>query len=393
MVSPFTLDLWSSEEMCRIMNGRGLVMVGDSIQGEYFYALLSSLTSRILIPHEFQNNEHFIHELRKEVNLICEKFCSVGTHSCEPSITIPCGSYPSFQIHFFRDNHLTPNKPEYQWMDLLGNLNASVLLLNTGAHHKDTNDKLINDLRATFQILSLKYPKLSIIYRNTPTGHHACNETFHSPPFQNQSQVFPFDDKEIKDYHWNEFQKQNEMMQTLIDEEFPNILYLNFYNSSILRADSHPLLGDCLHFCSSSVIDEWVVFLYNSLKYIATVEEIDSPQHHQQEQQQDQRIASNLLPRKSHVLELTFENKFTDRAHSIPTLTQATISERYYLVENGSRFLIPDELTYEVYQHEKRVRTLMIDRWQFLEIPVGKPLDRLLPRWKKKSLMFNVTEG
>ena len=59
-------------------------------------------------------------------------------------------------------------------------------------------------------------------------------------------------------------------MENLLRTHFPQVLHIDVYAMTLLRADMH---ADQLHYCLPGPINEWVIFLYNSLKLVHTFHE------------------------------------------------------------------------------------------------------------------------
>ena len=256
------LHSWSQDTMCKIMNGKNLLLIGDSIQEEIFYALISSMSAYTIVPRRFLNDSKYINDKTANVADRCDTLCNdKRLNSCEGPVLIDCGDHKSFEIGFIRNDHLNPSDPPH-WIDRISNFNPGLLFMNTGAHFLNTSLVLQNIKEAFTKIYTI-YPNISIIYRNTPPGHPKCSETFNSPPLQsiNYSDIM----QDHPNYEWSKFESQNDAVEELIHKEFPQVLQLNYYTASELRADSHPAPDDCLHYCAHSVLETWVLFFNHAL--------------------------------------------------------------------------------------------------------------------------------
>lgn len=147
-------------DFCRVINGKNILIVGDSISNEFAVALLT------LFVRTFGLQD-------------CP-FSSPFKDSCSKSYSswkIPCSAYsnrhyPDFNIYFRRNDYVTINANcretgsvfEGNWIQLLGSVtNTSILILNSGLHYR-TNKELLSSLSDTFGYLKLHYPNVSVIW-------------------------------------------------------------------------------------------------------------------------------------------------------------------------------------------------------------------------------------
>jgi hypothetical protein len=123
--------------------------------------------------------------------------------------------------------------------------------MNTGAHYQNTSD-LIFGINSTLNLIYKFKPEISIIYRSTSTGHAFPLEKFqHDPTGQLEKNATDYTAwKYYKDSnYWNKFKEQNDKVQNFIYKNYPQVLYLDVYNSTLLRSDSHLSEHDGLHYC------------------------------------------------------------------------------------------------------------------------------------------------
>jgi hypothetical protein len=100
---------WSPERLCKIMNGRNLLFVGDSLQEEMFYVAISAMSRSLLVPVDQHTNETYIEDLRSEVVNKCDNLChNFVLTSCEGPVKVHCGRYPSFNISFLKVLYMSP---------------------------------------------------------------------------------------------------------------------------------------------------------------------------------------------------------------------------------------------------------------------------------------------
>jgi hypothetical protein len=111
-----------------------------------------------------------------------------------------------------------------------------------------------------------------VLWRNTAYGHANTVENFFETPL---TQPVNFTALRIHDYHtharlqgwkYTLFEEQNQVIEAFFAKNFPKILLLDFFTSTVLRRDLH---GDNLHYCLPGVLLHWVNNLfYNALQVI-----------------------------------------------------------------------------------------------------------------------------
>ena len=114
----------------------------------------------------------------------------------------------------------------------------------------------------TFSYLLKEHPQVLIIYRNTPPGVMNHRLYFDSPPLSEPQ------DTSIMPYHWGTISGiQNELIERMIHEEFPSILYLNVATPSSYLVHRH---NDEVHVCSLGQAPHniWILLLYNAFLLI-----------------------------------------------------------------------------------------------------------------------------
>ncbi|CAM6119418.1 unnamed protein product [Calypogeia fissa] len=239
------------DEFCRKIGSKGNIMVvGDSINHEISWAVMNAL---------IQN-----HHTSKYENLDAStRFVFEPYEMCSDIF----GEGNGINVSFVRNDRLSPivndtvdtwnNFYEFPWVDILGQLGIKTLLLNRGAHYED-DMTYTNALHKIFTILSLHYPHIKVIYRNTPPGHLDCMN-FTRPLLEIQHGL-PLE------YHWDDFNRQNLLAKRIV-EDF-HYTYMDVYSMLSLRADGHIYEKDCLHYCLPGPLDIVVEHLYNILLLI-----------------------------------------------------------------------------------------------------------------------------
>lgn len=228
---------WSSAEMCHLLSDRSIMFVGDSITEEFYYSFLSAL--------------HF-------------------NESCDPSPQkiVDCSS-GRFRISNVRNDRLSitikganPLDYELMWAPRLNDENVSLVVLNRGAHYV-SDDVLIQEINETMSYLVTNHRNISIIFRSTHVGHKDFEASFFSPPLA-IPMTLPVD--WYVDWHYADFLKQNRMVEEFLSQQYPQVLYIDVYPSTTLRADGH---CDNLHYCIPGPIDNWVRYFFNAVALVS----------------------------------------------------------------------------------------------------------------------------
>lgn len=163
----------------------------------------------------------------------------------------------SFINHTIYDKRA--NMHEGDWFSQLGALNISLLLLNRGAHYVP-DDVLLAEINTTMWQLQMQYPYISIIWRNTPHGHLSYQRHLGGPPL-----LQPPPQSELSKYNYNSFARQNTLVERLLSEHYPHVLFMDVFTSTVLRADGH---YDPLHYCQPGPVYNWVYLLLNIITLV-----------------------------------------------------------------------------------------------------------------------------
>lgn len=248
---------FNASHFCEMMHQRvqgNIFFVGDSIQHEFAAEFTSAL-------HIELGNQH------PKVS------CRTCYHLCEAQIMYPqyCPKDRNSYVNYFNLSidrndylHIHTNKngsSSKSWESTLKSHNIGLLLMNRGAHFRPTAE-VISDLNTTLSKVFELSPTISVVWRNTPPGHHDFEEKFFSPPSTSMPDLSGY--YALK-YKWNQFFAQNRAVESFLTEVFPQVLQLDFYTPTALRADSHI---DYLHYCIPGPLSLWPILLYNALKII-----------------------------------------------------------------------------------------------------------------------------
>ena len=155
------------------------------------------------------------------------------------------------------------------WTHLIARRNITILFLNRGAHFA-ANDDVVSNLNITLHHITKTYPNLTVVYRNTPSGHPNCDTYRTSPPLLKPLDLSVNNTGGLL-HHWSEFHEQNDQTRKLILHDHPTVYMLDVATLTLLRADHHNGWGDCLHYCPHSVIDHWILLFVNAIALLRSV--------------------------------------------------------------------------------------------------------------------------
>jgi len=266
---------WDRESMCRLLSNHNVLMLGDSLQNEWFYSLTSALIQSTF-NHPEGKTWACSHD-PKFMKAYSGKGGDVPYQIIDASI-INCGHNKLFFLrhdHFFLShknafyNRTVSGVEEMEgagWHQLLETDfdHVDLLIVNRGAHYVPDH-VLLREINETLTFMTQQYgSRISIIFRSTAPGHANYDETRYLAPLRNSSEA------KLNKYHWDKFEHQNRLVQRLIKRHFKNVLYLDVYPSSVLRHDGHTE-DDGLHYCMPGPIDNWTILLYNVLSILEQV--------------------------------------------------------------------------------------------------------------------------
>ena len=258
---------------CRLMRGRHLILVGDSMNDEFFLTLYQMLWQGGMSIKEFYHKWGKGKDKTMFDNVAQMMKILVGVDEQNvPGFYIPCPeggtSNSHFRLSFIRNYYLGLNRKdasdEVKWeyikpfIPYIEKHRGAILVLNRGAHFRPDKE-FVRGLTDTFGYLKKKHRDALVIYRDTPSGH------LDTPLYQRSIPLSPSDaqrsrQKQISDpkyrkYKYDGFPAQNKLARQLIVGKFPEILFMSVADSTNLRWDSHT---DPLHYCIPGPIDHWV---------------------------------------------------------------------------------------------------------------------------------------
>lgn len=175
--------VYTRSDVCSIMQGRNVMIVGDSINNEFFITFVSSIWPAY-IPLTY--------------NVIDFLGSDVDTAKNSITVRVPCpyeSATSSFNVTWMRNFNLSLNEeidPYYEilehrkdtprpWVPYLKALDISFLILNRGAHFTE-DEEVLQSLHSVFTFMREKHPQVKTIYRSTPSGHWQCENHLNDPP-------------------------------------------------------------------------------------------------------------------------------------------------------------------------------------------------------------------
>lgn len=226
------------------------------------------------------------------------------------------------------------------------------MILNTGAHVKEDNillDNVNNTLKRIYEINK----NMNIIWRNTHFAHPDCFNHFQDDPLLEYPDLHKLGTYN-SNYYWDKFASQNNLIEQLLNNYYPKVLYVNIHNSSALRIDSHVLEGDdCLHYCLSGPMDNWLLLLYNAMLKAT-------------EQFHDQKKIDNNYKKENYNYSYDFSSLLDDH-----TIVKGISNKKYgidYVVINKTKHFIPS------WRINNNNNYKILNEDEIESIPIGRPL-------------------
>jgi hypothetical protein len=347
------LERFSILKFCEVMQGQRITIVGDSVMEIFFFTLLSTLKSEFVAPSSMASNSSFVDATRSQLRGSCVNYCLSPHALCTDAEVFSCGDLPSFSIRFVRMDlfrAVDSDNNETKMIEAMRTDNSSLLLFNAGLHYMEFGS-LRRDLLDSLQYVYSLFPNISVVYFNSIAGHENCVSTFKSQLYSDQPPYIP------PQYNWGNISHYNHAIRHMFNQHLPQVLYLNIFNATTRRIDSHPgywsitKTVDCLHYCMPGPIDNWLTFLYNAL---LSFHLLTSYGNHSQ-----------------HVFGTVFETFIARYADG--TLIKTRGFNSIYWIVNGSRRVFPDAAVFMSHGLEfGNVQQISDD--DLFAIPVGPPV-------------------
>lgn len=360
---PHRLHTWSPDKMCKLMNGRNIAFVGDSMSLQTQFTFISAMHRDLLIPKRQLNDTKYIKGKRERLQNYCENYCPMKQRGKCFEVDIDCGAYPPFKSFVLMDDFLSPEKP---WIKRTKELNVSLIVMNSGAHFISTDERVRNIDESLRNLFALH--DVSIIFRTTPPGHPRCDSLFYSHPIDGT--YYNYSDEENKPYHYNEFVQQSLVVVEMLRRKYPQVLTLNVHNVTSHRADSHPLFGDCLHYCIPGPVNTWIEFLYHSLTVLQQDHRSDGVTHGHGDQRQF--VSENVIEPLFRPRVEVAEGMVIHPSSGYRRYLNRVGEDSFYLWSNGSRHRMDEK---ELAQRNiSKSSVKYIDLWRYMDFPIGWPI-------------------
>lgn len=260
------LEQWNRETFCKYLEGRNIVIVGDSINLQWFefmHTLLAPSNHTIRV-HQRQN---------------------IGKPSFIPivhaSTSICVNNSSASRLTFVRNDYLKARQEldaqvtsafiNIPWSHLLEpHDEKDILILNTGAHARRPVAEYQRGLQELKSSLldEIQY-RGTILLRTTPRGHINCSlmdKPIAKEHDEDWNRYFSDDSEVYKKYRYERFLPYiNVLKSTFRDVTTATIL--DVAPMTELRPDGHlnpP--KDCLHYNMSDVYFEWTQLAFNALR-------------------------------------------------------------------------------------------------------------------------------
>ena len=262
-----TTEKFSKEKFCSYLKGRHILIVGDSLAKDFATTLIHMMDS--ILTHK-----------RDKVR-VHERICS-----------------GSSKVSFLRNDHLTVRRegsPHHNEGDAENNLNwksklhqYDILVLHKGHHLttlEGTDKSFKSESTETINYLkkyALPYKKMLIYFLTTSPPHPFCSNSTPILTIVNESHPAIYNLNQYqntiytKNYSWDKIPYYNKFHKELFHKEL-NATIIDVEAMSILRPDGHnyataeeiaknKYAGDCLHYRSTNIYQNWVKIFYNLLE-------------------------------------------------------------------------------------------------------------------------------
>jgi hypothetical protein len=290
---------WSRALTCRALLGRGIAVVGDSLSGEFYDALVSALWADEAGPRPPDRRPRLEvcggrEDGGRALNVTYHYFDHLGTTA-------------SVEAGF--EEVLAGIAVRVQG-DAQQGLPAPIIIVNRGAHvkgegvtppaqlltpeeeagaHASINSAHLARLHKLWPALRRLAPGSPVFWRTSSAGHPFCRHTVAAPPLAApvdfaallaakraaHPEAATLDQFEDSDYqpgwHWDLLPQQNAATLAALPQ---GVHVLDVAPGVLLRQDSHPQFKygkrqrqDCLHYCLPGPIDTWVELFAAAVRY------------------------------------------------------------------------------------------------------------------------------
>lgn len=259
-----SLAPWNAPQFTRLLDNQTIAFVGDSLTLEHFASLVHLLGDRARLPPKAVQHKRI-------KRIICHNDTAAADQNNPEQHCVQTVFKTDFPLHKISEEVET-SRP-------------SVLVLNRGAHYIP-DEELLTSLREHTLPALLQWNRQCIravcllVWRTTVPGHPNC-QNFTQPATSVAEMQAYIERASTKDangayrkgeYHWQDFQRQNQRVRSLLVDEWKPLLprisirIMNSYFPNVLRPDNHRVhMGDCLHSCSpgggSDLNSQWLLHI------------------------------------------------------------------------------------------------------------------------------------
>ena len=262
---------------CEKLAGRRVLVVGDSIQHQFylaFHKLINSTRDGMSQWNGYPPNS--------EQGLICEDLGGGRLHYIR-SDQMAVENVSPWNLH-----RQMPRVTDRDWAAIADNFD--ILVLNKGAHYVPVEES-VAATRKTAEFLQTYLAKdknRQVFFRTTPQGAaHCTNQSVANTTLLLSEPTWligvnesdPADiQRYVQEYNWDKFPLTNRATVTLLRNSLPSNQFtvIHVAEMTALRPDGHRCYSrfeecDELHFFLPSVVDTWVYVMFNLLR---------NPHHH-----------------------------------------------------------------------------------------------------------------
>lgn len=272
------MDKFSVDDFCAKLNGRSILVVGDSLQHQFYDALFMQLETPDQPMHQWYHQE-------------------ILNNPQSGSI---CKGKGGGRLHYLRNDHFSVNNvmrwnrkqsgdqriTARDWKEVAHVFDF--IILNKGAHYAtlSESERVTRESGAWLQtFLDRQWKehqkKVTIFYRTTPPGSPHCqyDSPVNTTLLLTVPEWFPtIDRNNVEDvnkyfhqYNWDSFPVVNNLTLSVLQEYLPKeqLIPLHVAEMTSLRPDTHRCYepnkpcDDELHYFLPSVVDTWVHTFYH----------------------------------------------------------------------------------------------------------------------------------
>jgi hypothetical protein len=240
---------WNRRATCETINGRAIIVVGDSLSAEFYDTLVSALRP----PHS---------EPRDRDAETRDVICSGRVE--EPALV----QYVPLKDKGLDEAGMRAAKAKADTSTLSPSEDGGaqiIWIMNRGAWYRKMPQHL-QIIKGMMQLVKSLTPNSTLFWRTTPVGHpDAFGRTpqQNAPPLDSPIEELNFTAGLAAKYMWWEVQSQNEETVAALPSD---VIVVDVVPATALRHDSHPVRSfaidkenrDGLHYCIPGPVDQWV---------------------------------------------------------------------------------------------------------------------------------------